>query len=56
LRLPFFRQPSSCKKFIFLQGEFSSIVTKCPSHLILYTFITVTIFYLYTNRIVHHCI
>jgi hypothetical protein len=35
LGLPFFREPSGCEKVIFLQGEFSSILTKCPSHLIL---------------------
>jgi hypothetical protein len=35
LVLPFFREPSRCEKDIFLQGKFSSILTKCPSHLIL---------------------
>jgi hypothetical protein len=35
LGLPFFREPSCCEKVIFLQGEFSSILTKYPSHLIL---------------------
>jgi hypothetical protein len=43
LSLPFFQEPSGCKKVIFLQGEFSSILTKCPSHLNLATFITLTI-------------
>jgi hypothetical protein len=40
LGLPFLRQPSGCEKVIFLQVEFSSFLTKCPSHLILATFIT----------------
>jgi hypothetical protein len=40
---PFFCEPSGCEKVIFLQGEFSSILNKCPSHLVLATFITLTI-------------
>jgi hypothetical protein len=40
---PFFLEPSGCEKIIFLQGEFSSTVTKCPSHLNLAIFITLTI-------------
>jgi hypothetical protein len=43
LGVPFFQEPSGCEKVIFLQGEFSSILTKCPSHLILATFITLTV-------------
>jgi hypothetical protein len=43
LGLPFYREPSGWEKIIFLQGEFSSILTKCPSHLILVTFIALTI-------------
>jgi hypothetical protein len=42
--LPIFRQPSGWEKVIVLQGEFSSILTKCPSHLVLATFITLTIY------------
>jgi hypothetical protein len=37
LGLPFFREPSGWENVICLQGEFSSILTKCPSHLILAT-------------------
>jgi hypothetical protein len=33
LGLPFFQELSGCEKFIFLQGEFSSILTRCPSYL-----------------------
>jgi hypothetical protein len=40
LRLPFFRQPLGCEKVIFLQGEFSSILTKCSTHLKMAAFIT----------------
>jgi hypothetical protein len=43
LGLPFFREPSGWKKVTFLQGESSSILIKCYSHLILATFITLTI-------------
>jgi hypothetical protein len=43
LGLPFFREPSGCEKVIFLQAEFSPILTKCPSYLILATFIILTI-------------
>jgi hypothetical protein len=55
LSVPFFREPSSCEKVIFLQGELSSFLTKCPSHLNLATFITLTIDR-YTNCVVHNCI
>jgi hypothetical protein len=44
LGLPLFRKPPGCEKVIFLQGEFSSILTKCPSHLKVATFITLIIY------------
>jgi hypothetical protein len=34
---PFIREPSGWDKLTVLQGEFSSILTKCPAHLILAT-------------------
>jgi hypothetical protein len=40
---PFCQEPSGFEKVSFLQGEFSSNLTKCPSHLILATFITLYI-------------
>jgi hypothetical protein len=43
LGLPFFQEPSGREKVTFLQGQFSYILTKCPSHLILATFIILTI-------------
>jgi hypothetical protein len=47
LSLLFYREPSGWEKVVFVQGEFSSILTKCSSHLMLD---------LYTNSVVHHWI
>jgi hypothetical protein len=40
---PFSREPSGCEKAFFLQGEFYSILTKCPSRLILAAYIILII-------------